>query len=60
MRYSSSALFRSATLAGARYGTAQAGSALDFFKEAPHERLPVRDDELVHHSDRKSRYLALC
>ena len=32
---------------------------LDALEQALHQRRPVRDDGLVHHSDRGSQYLAL-
>ena len=39
--------------------TAHAGFVLDALEQALHERRPIRDGRLVHHSDRGSQYLAL-
>jgi putative transposase len=39
--------------------TAHASFVLDALEQALHQRRPVRDDGLVHHSDRGSQYLAL-
>ena len=39
--------------------TAHASFVLDTLEQALHQRRPVRDDGLVHHSDRGSQYLAL-
>ena len=39
--------------------TAHANFVLDALEQALHQRRPVRDDRLVHHSDRGSQYLAL-
>jgi transposase InsO family protein len=39
--------------------TAHAGFVLDALEQALHERRPVRDGGLVHHSDRGGQYLAL-
>ncbi len=39
--------------------TARASFVLDALEQALHQRRPVRDDGLVHHSDRGSQYLAL-
>ena len=39
--------------------TAHASFVLDALEQALHQRQPVRDDGLVHHSDRGSQYLAL-
>ena len=39
--------------------TAHASFVLDALEQALHQRRPVRDDGLVHHSDRGSHYLAL-
>ena len=39
--------------------TAHASFVLDALEQALHQRRPVRDDGLVRHSDRGSRYLAL-
>lgn len=39
--------------------TAHAGFVFDALEQALHERRPVQDGGLVHHSDRGSQYLAL-
>ena len=39
--------------------TSHASFVLDALEQALHQRRPVRDDGLVHHSDRGSQYLAL-
>ena len=39
--------------------TAHASFVLDALEQALHQRRPVRDDGLVHHSDRGSQHLAL-
>ena len=39
--------------------TAQAGFVLDALEQALHQRRPLRQDGLVHHSDRGSQYLAI-
>ena len=39
--------------------TAHASFVLDALEQALHQRRPVRNDGLVHHSDRGSQYLAL-
>lgn len=39
--------------------TAHASFVLDALEQALHQRRPVRDDGLVHHSDRGAQYLAL-
>lgn len=39
--------------------TAHACFVLDALEQALHQRRPVRDDRLVHHSDRGAQYLAL-
>lgn len=39
--------------------TAHAFFVLDALEQALHQRRPVRDDRLVHHSDRGSQHLAL-
>lgn len=39
--------------------TAHASFVLDALEQALHQRRPIRDDGLVHHSDRGSQYLAL-
>jgi len=39
--------------------TAHASFVLDALEQALHQRRPVRDEGLVHHSDRGSQYLAL-
>ena len=39
--------------------TAHASFVLDALEQALHQRRPMRDDGLVHHSDRGSQYLAL-
>ena len=39
--------------------TAHASFVLDALEQALHQRRPVRDDGLVHHSNRGSQYLAL-
>ena len=39
--------------------TAHASFVLEALEQALHQRRPVRDDGLVHHSDRGSQYLAL-
>ena len=39
--------------------SAQAGFVLDALEQALHQRRPVQDHSLVHHSDRGSQYLAL-
>ena len=38
--------------------TAHASFVLDALEQALHQRRPIRDDGLVHHSDRGSQYLA--
>ena len=39
--------------------TAHAGFVLDALEQALHERRPVQDGGLIHHSDRGAQYLAL-
>lgn len=39
--------------------TAHAGFVLDALEQALHDRRPVRDDRLVHHSDRGAQYVSI-